>query len=135
MVTIASVEKGSICEKLGIRAGDILVSINSYEIYDILDYRFRLCEKKIKLSVLRDGKVKNYRFRKDETDIDIGLEFATALMDESSPAKTNASSASSTRIRRACASHAISRTTIPASPSSTAITSHSQISASARSSA
>lgn len=82
MVKIASVEKGSVCEKLGIRAGDSLVSINSHEIYDILDYRFRLCEKKIKLSVMRDGKVKNYRFRKEESDIEIGLEFSTALMDE-----------------------------------------------------
>ena len=82
MVTIASVEKGSKCDKLGIREGDVLVSINSHEIYDILDYRFRLCEKKIKLSVMRGGKVKNYRFRKEESDIDIGLEFQTALMDE-----------------------------------------------------
>jgi len=87
MVTIASVEKGSICEKLGIRAGDILVSINSYEIFDILDYRFRLCEKKIKLSVTRDGKIKNYRFRKDENDIEIGLEFETALMDQKQSCK------------------------------------------------
>ena len=52
MVTVASVEKGSICDKLGIRAGDSLVAINAHEIYDILDYRFHLCEKKIKLTVL-----------------------------------------------------------------------------------
>ncbi len=82
MVLIASVERGSVCDKLGIRAGDSLVAINSHEIYDILDYRFHLCEKKIKLTVSREGKLKNYRFRKDENDIDIGLEFSTALMDE-----------------------------------------------------
>ena len=87
MVTISSVEKGSVCEKLGITAGDILVSINSNEIYDILDYRFHLCEKKIKLTVLRGGKTKNYRFRKEENDLDIGLEFATALMDEKQSCK------------------------------------------------
>ena len=87
MVTISSVEKGSVCEKLGIAAGDVLVAVNSHEIYDILDYRFHLCEKKIKLTVLRGGKTKNYRFRKEENDLDIGLEFATALMDEKQSCK------------------------------------------------
>ena len=87
MVTIRSVEKGSVCDKLGITAGDVLVAINSNEIYDILDYRFHLCEKKIKLTVQRGGKTKNYRFRKEENDLDIGLEFATALMDEKQSCK------------------------------------------------
>ena len=87
MVTIASVEAGSVCDKLGLRAGDSLVAINSHEIYDILDYRFHLCEKKIKLTVVRDGKTKNFRFRKEENDLDIGLEFATALMDEKQSCK------------------------------------------------
>ncbi|MBQ2716562.1 MAG: DUF512 domain-containing protein [Clostridia bacterium] len=87
MVTIASVEAGSICDKLGLHAGDSLVAINSHEIYDILDYRFHLCEKKIKLTVLRDGKTKNFRFRKEENDLEIGLEFATALMDEKQSCK------------------------------------------------
>ena len=87
MVTIASVEAGSVCDKLGLRAGDSLVAINSHEIYDILDYRFHLCEKKIKLTVIRDGKTKNFRFRKEENDLDIGLEFATALMDEKQSCK------------------------------------------------
>ena len=87
MVTIASVEAGSVCDKLGLRAGDSLVAINSHEIYDILDYRFHLCEKKIKLTVIRDGKAKNFRFRKEENDLDIGLEFAIALMDEKQSCK------------------------------------------------
>ena len=87
MVTIASVEAGSVCDKLGLRAGDSLMAINSHEIYDILDYRFHLCEKKIKLTVIRDGKTKNFRFRKEENDLDIGLEFATALMDEKQSCK------------------------------------------------
>ena len=87
MVTIASVEAGSVCDKLGLRAGDSLVAINSHEIYDILDYRFHLCEKKIKLTVIRDGKTKNFRFRKEENDLDIGLEFAPALMDEKQSCK------------------------------------------------
>lgn len=87
MVTIASVEKGSVCDKLGLSAGDVLVAINSHEIYDILDYRFHLCDKKIKLTVRRGGKTKNYRFRKEENDLDIGLEFASALMDEKQSCK------------------------------------------------
>ncbi len=87
MVLIASVEKGSVCEKHGVRAGDSLVSINAHEIYDILDYRFHLCDKKIKLTYLHEGKEKSFRFRKDEDDLDIGLEFSSALMDEKQSCK------------------------------------------------
>lgn len=87
MVKISSVTEGSVCHKLGIRADDVLIAVNSHEIFDILDYRFYLSEKKIKLRISRDGKEKTYRFRKDEQELDIGLEFATALMDEKQSCK------------------------------------------------
>ena len=87
LVKICGIAPGSICDKLGIREGDVLVSINSHEIFDILDYRFHLSDKKIKLRIQRDGKEKNYRLRKDENDLDIGLEFSTALMDEKQSCK------------------------------------------------
>ena len=87
MVKIHDVLPDSICYRLGIRAGDVLISVNSHEIFDILDYRFYLSEKKIKLKVERDGKEKTYRLRKDEDNLDIGLEFSTALMDEKQSCK------------------------------------------------
>ncbi len=81
MVKIIGVEKKSLAEKAGVREGDVLVSINGKEIADVLDYRFRLCEKKIVLSLLRDGKPISVKIKKDEDD-DVGLEFETPLMDK-----------------------------------------------------
>ena len=82
MVKIVGVEAGSRAERHGIRAGDVLVAINGHEIDDVLDYRFRLTEKKIRVTVLRGERRRNFRFRKDEEDTDLGLEFETPLMDE-----------------------------------------------------
>ena len=39
-VKIDSVEPGSRAQRLGIQAGDVLVSINGHGITDVLDYRF-----------------------------------------------------------------------------------------------
>lgn len=82
MVRITGVERGSRAEKLGIAAGDILLSINGHEIDDVLDYRFRLTERKIRLTVRRGDKLRSFRFRKEEDDISLGLEFETPLMDD-----------------------------------------------------
>ncbi len=81
MVKIIGIEKKSLAEKVGVRAGDVLVSINGKEIADVLDYRFRLCESKITLALLRDGNAVTVKIKKDEDD-DIGLEFDTPLMDK-----------------------------------------------------
>lgn len=53
MVRIKSVENGSKAEKAGVRAGDILLSIDGHEIKDVLDYRFYLAERKITLLLHR----------------------------------------------------------------------------------
>ena len=81
LVKIVGVLPHSRAEKAGITAGDILVSINGNEIYDVLDYRFYLTEKNITLSLLRDEKAYEKKMRKEEYD-DIGLEFETPLMDK-----------------------------------------------------
>ena len=81
MVKIIGIEKKSLAEKAGVRAGDVLVSINGKEIADVLDYRFRLCESKITLALLRDGNAVTVKIKKAEDD-DIGLEFETPLMDK-----------------------------------------------------
>ncbi len=81
-VTIKSVQSGSIAEKKRISAGDCLISVNGNEVNDVLDYRFYLNDKKLRL-VLKsaDGKSKVATVIKDEFD-DIGLEFETYLMDK-----------------------------------------------------
>ena len=81
MVVISAVEVGSLAEKHGIVSGDTLLSINGNEIKDVLDYRFYCTERKIIIEILRDGKKKKVKIKKDEYD-DIGLEFNTYLMDE-----------------------------------------------------
>lgn len=81
MVRVESVCAGSIAEAQGIVPGDILVSVNGNEIRDVLDYRFYLTDTEITLGMERNKTPYELRFRKGEYD-DIGLEFATPLMDQ-----------------------------------------------------
>lgn len=81
-VIIESVQAGSLAHKKNISAGDSLISVNGNEVNDVLDYRFYLNDKKLRL-VLKgaDGKMKIATVIKDEFE-DIGLEFETYLMDK-----------------------------------------------------
>ena len=81
MVKITDVLPHSRAEKAGILPNDILVSINGKEIFDVLDYRFYLAEKKVRISLLRNGKDLEATIIKKEYD-DIGLDFETPLMDK-----------------------------------------------------
>ena len=82
MVKIKSVEERSYAKKAGIEPLDTLVSINGNEISDVLDYRFYLAERLVKLTLTdKDGKEYSVKIKKGEYD-DIGLEFETPLMDE-----------------------------------------------------
>lgn len=81
-VKIYSVDKGSYAEKKGIKAGDILLTVNGNEINDVLDYRFYLTEKKIKLLVKTEkSHLRLAVIHKGEVE-DIGLQFETYLMDK-----------------------------------------------------
>ena len=79
-VLVSGVSKKSIADKKGIKPGDVLVSVNSHEINDVLDYRFYIKEKKLTLALVSNGKAKKVHLRKDEDD-DLGLEFDSYLMD------------------------------------------------------
>ena len=81
MVKITSVILGSRAYKAGVREGDTLVSINNNEIKDVLDYRFYLTEKRVELSLTREGEEYSIVITKGEYD-DIGLDFETPLMDK-----------------------------------------------------
>lgn len=81
MVKITGVTPGSMAESVGLLAGDELMTVNGHEICDVLDYRFRIYERRLKLEVMRDGRRQVFRIRKAEED-DPGLEFSSALMDE-----------------------------------------------------
>lgn len=81
MVEITEVKRGSRAFKNGVIEGDVLVSINGHPINDVLDYRFYLAEKEIELLLKRNGEEYSVNIKKGEYD-DIGLEFATPLMDK-----------------------------------------------------
>ncbi|MBQ8509771.1 MAG: DUF512 domain-containing protein [Clostridia bacterium] len=80
MVTITGVEPASPAAKHKIQPGDILISINGHDIRDVLDYQFRLCEKKVVLTIHRGEELFDVTIRKEEY-ADIGLQFETYLMD------------------------------------------------------
>lgn len=80
-VKITDVEPGSICYKK-ISGGETLISVNSHEINDVLDYRFYCSECKLKLEIENEkGKRRKVKIKKDEYD-DLGLCFETYLMDK-----------------------------------------------------
>ena len=81
MVKITDVLARSRAERVGIRPGDVLISLNSKEINDVLDYRFYLAEKELYVRVLRNEKELEFVIHKQEYD-DIGLDFETPLMDK-----------------------------------------------------
>ncbi|MBR7071699.1 MAG: DUF512 domain-containing protein [Clostridia bacterium] len=81
-VVIDAVEHDSPAERVGICAGDVLISLNGHEIMDVLDYRFYQTERRIAVSVLQpSGKTKKYHLKKREEE-EIGLLFETYLMDQ-----------------------------------------------------
>ena len=81
MVTVKSVDKGSLAAKVGIRAGDILISVNDNEIRDVLDYRYYITECSLSLLVHRGPELLTFKIKKGEYD-DLGLNFETYLMDK-----------------------------------------------------
>ena len=81
MVKIEATVREGLAERVGIRAGDLLISVNGNAIRDVLDYRFYLTEREVTLKLEREGKPYTVELRKGEYD-DIGLEFETPLMDK-----------------------------------------------------
>ena len=69
-------------ERAGVLAGDELVKINDHEIFDVLDYRFYIQSRKLKLEISRNGEAIVTNIRKSDEYSDIGLEFKTYLMDK-----------------------------------------------------
>ena len=81
-VKIFDVTTGSHADKAGIKKGETLLSINSNEIVDVLDYRFYQVNRKLTLEVEDENKnVRTIEMTKGEYE-EIGLEFETYLMDK-----------------------------------------------------
>lgn len=81
-VKIFDVTTGSHADKAGIKKGETLLSINSNEIVDVLDYRFYQVNRKLTLELADEDKnVRTIEMTKGEYE-EIGLEFETYLMDK-----------------------------------------------------
>ena len=81
-VKIFDVTTGSHADKAGIKKRETLLSINSNEIVDVLDYRFYQVNRKLTLEVADEDKnVRTIEMTKGEYE-EIGLEFETYLMDK-----------------------------------------------------
>ena len=87
VVLIKEVLRGSHADKAGIKSGDTLVSVNSHEIRDVLDYRYRTCAKILEIEYLRNSEAHTVRILKNDEYDDIGLDFETYLMDEKQTCK------------------------------------------------
>lgn len=81
-VVIYSVATNSHAEKTGIVKGETLLSINSNDIVDVLDYRFYQVNRNLSLEIQGiNGEIRTVNIRKSEYE-EIGLEFETYLMDK-----------------------------------------------------
>lgn len=77
--TILYVEPGSFAQEAGIVPGDILLSVNGYEVHDILEYRFLISEPEIELLVQKaDGETERIIIENDYEDP--GIEFCKELL-------------------------------------------------------
>lgn len=81
MVEITGVTKRSPAWKANIKKHDKLISINGFEIEDVLDYMFYSAENKVIVKVLRNDETLTFDISKSEYD-DLGLEFESFLMDK-----------------------------------------------------
>lgn len=78
---IYSVLPGSFAEKYGITPGMIINKINGEDVNDILEYRFLISERSVKLELeTQDGSVKKIHIRNNYEDL--GIDFENPLIDK-----------------------------------------------------
>lgn len=78
---VSCVVPNSPSESVGIKAGDLLISINGEPVIDIFDYRFNSLSAEVDMVLSRDGKEYSVHVSKEESE-DMGLDFENGLMDD-----------------------------------------------------
>lgn len=74
---IAQIEQGSLAEEAGLKAGDVIQTINGIEIIDYLDYMYASCNEEVEI-ILSDRSV---TIENEEYE-PLGIEFQTMLIDK-----------------------------------------------------
>lgn len=77
---IVSVDHKSPADRKGIRAGETLKQVNGHDIVDVLDYKFYTYDPELKLTLEKDGILREVVVRKGEGE-ELGLNFETYMMD------------------------------------------------------
>ena len=77
---VTHVDRPSPARRAGMRAGDILLTLNGEPVYDLVDYEALSTERDITVVFSRGGEEQSVRIRKDEYE-PLGLGFETTLMD------------------------------------------------------
>ena len=80
-VRVQSVDKGSAAERLGLKAGAVLLSADGHELNDMLDYQFYTTPARISLAASVGGKLQYLQVEKAEYE-PLGCSFATYLIDQ-----------------------------------------------------
>lgn len=79
---IASIRPGSLAERLGLKPGDRLVSVDGQSPQDLIDLSFAVADSRFKLTVeTADGSQQTHLVRKRPQD-DLGIEFESAVFDQ-----------------------------------------------------
>ena len=81
MVEIQSVTLASPAHRAGIKAGDVLLTVNGERVCDVLDYRFYGTDANSVVTVSRNGEELTFSLHNREY-AELGMEFSTYLMDE-----------------------------------------------------
>ena len=68
MVNITDIEENSIAHTLGIRPGDVLISINNHEINDLIDFEFFISEEMVNVKIRRGKQITEYEIEKNYDD-------------------------------------------------------------------
>ena len=79
---IVAVKPGSIAHEMGVKAGDVLLSVNNALICDIFDYQFRLKDRFVEILIEKPGGEEWLLDIEKEDYEDIGLSFESDLMDD-----------------------------------------------------
>lgn len=77
---VDSIRPGSIADKIGLRAGDRIVSIDGRRLADAVDFQFYAAEEAIALEMVRDGETTVVEIDK-HPDEDLGVGFQDAAFD------------------------------------------------------
>ena len=76
MLKIEHILPGSTAEGLGLKAGDVLESLNGREVHDVIDYRFLVADERVIISChTKDGNARKLIIEKDPDD-NLWLEFS-----------------------------------------------------------